>query len=131
MTPTGHTGITDRKSKMSDQTRRVAIVTGAAGGIGSAITHRLEKYGVDVLAVDLDRSATQQSTGSAGIAFAADLTTREGNENAVRAALDEFGRLDMDRPMRTTTYPPGISNAALESAFGGHEAVLRGGTTGS
>jgi hypothetical protein len=34
----------------------------------------------------------------------------------------------MDRPMRTTTYSPGISNAALESAFGGYEAVLRGGT---
>ena len=30
--------------------------------------------------------------------------------------------------MRTTTYPPGISNAALESAFGGYDAVLRGGT---
>ncbi len=80
---------------MSDPTRRAAIVTGAAGGIGSAIARRLEKDGVDVLAVDLDLCATQQSVGSAGIAFDADLTTREGNENAVRAALDEFGRLDM------------------------------------
>lgn len=80
---------------MSEQERRVAIVTGAAGGIGSAITHRLERDGVDVLAVDLDRSATEDALGGAGVAFAADLTTREGNENAVRAALDQFGRLDM------------------------------------
>ena len=29
--------------------------------------------------------------------------------------------------MRTKTHPPGISNAALESAFGGYDAVLRGG----
>ena len=80
---------------MSDQTRRAAIVTGAAGGIGSAITHRLAKDGVDVLAVDLDLSATQFASGADGVAFAADLTTRTGNANAVRAALDEFGRLDM------------------------------------
>jgi poly(3-hydroxybutyrate) depolymerase len=34
----------------------------------------------------------------------------------------------MDRPMRTTTCPPGISNATLKSALGSYEAVLRGGT---
>ena len=33
--------------------------------------------------------------GGAGTAFAADLTTREGNEDSVRAALEQFGRLDM------------------------------------
>ncbi len=80
---------------MSEQTRRVAIVTGAAGGIGSAITRRLEKDGVDVLAVDLDVPATREASGGVGVAFAADLTTREGNESTVRAALKQFGRLDM------------------------------------
>jgi len=34
----------------------------------------------------------------------------------------------MDHLMGTTTCPPGISNAALESAFGVYQAVLRGGT---
>jgi NAD(P)-dependent dehydrogenase (short-subunit alcohol dehydrogenase family) len=43
---------------MSNPTRRVAIATGAAGGIGSAIAARLEKDGVDVLAVDLDPDVT-------------------------------------------------------------------------
>lgn len=80
---------------MSDQMRRVAIVTGAAGGIGSAITHRLAKDGVDVLAVDLDLSATEEACAGTGVAFAADLTTREGNEDSVQAALQQFGRLDM------------------------------------
>lgn len=80
---------------MSDQMSRAAIVTGAAGGIGSAITRRLEKDGVDVLAVDLDVSATETALGGVGTAFAADLTTREGNENAVLAALEKFGRLDI------------------------------------
>ena len=42
---------------MSSSQRRAAIVTGAAGGIGSAIAARLDKDGVDVLAVDLETAA--------------------------------------------------------------------------
>ena len=80
---------------MSNAIRRAAIVTGAAGGIGSAITARLEKDGVDVLAVDLDPAETGRGPAPAGVPFAADLSTREGNENAVRAALEQFGRLDI------------------------------------
>lgn len=78
---------------MPNPNRRAAIVTGAAGGIGSAIASRLETDGVDVLAVDLDPEAARYS--GPGVAFAADLTTREGNEAAIRAALEQFGRLDI------------------------------------
>ena len=62
---------------------RSAIVTGAASGIGHAIAERLRADGHDVLGVDLEGSDHD-----------ADLTTRAGNEGAVRAALDRFGRLD-------------------------------------
>lgn len=78
---------------MSNVKRRVALVTGAAGGIGSAIAKRLDKDGVDILAVDLEPAAA--AYGGPGTAFAADLATREGNQTAVKAALDQFGRLDM------------------------------------
>jgi 3-hydroxybutyrate dehydrogenase len=74
---------------MPDQGHRVAIVTGAASGIGAAITIRLERDGFDVLAVDLEASAER------GTPFAADLTTREGNRATVAAALDQFGRIDV------------------------------------
>jgi 3-hydroxybutyrate dehydrogenase len=77
---------------MSTPTRRAAIVTGAAGGIGSAITARLVADDVDVLAVDLEPGC---SGPDAGVPFAADLTTRAGNRDAVQAALDQFGRLDI------------------------------------
>jgi 3-hydroxybutyrate dehydrogenase len=73
--------------------RRAAIVTGGASGIGAAISARLIKDGVDVLAVDLKPSAD-----GPGISFAADLTTREGNRAAVDAALERFGRLDIVIP---------------------------------
>jgi len=63
-------------------------VTGAASGIGKAITERLVKDGFSVLGVDLN------PTDGPGESFAADLTTREGNKAAVDAALERFGRLD-------------------------------------
>jgi 3-hydroxybutyrate dehydrogenase len=65
------------------------LVTGAASGIGKAITKRLIDDGASVLAVDLEPSAD-----GPGEPFGADLTTREGNRAAVDAALERFGRLD-------------------------------------
>ena len=56
-----------------------ALVTGAEGGIGSAIVSRLATEGWDVLGVDVAD---------------ADLTTREGNRAVVERALEQFGRLD-------------------------------------
>lgn len=66
-----------------------ALVTGAASGIGRAIAERLLADGMDVLAVD------RRADGAPGTPFAADLTTRAGNRDAVHAALDAFGRLDV------------------------------------
>ena len=58
---------------------KVALVTGARGGIGAAIVERLEADDWTVHAVDIDD---------------ADLTTREGNQAVVNAALSAHGRLD-------------------------------------
>ena len=66
-----------------------ALVTGASSGIGRAIAARLEQDGGQVLAVDLE-----PDPDGPGDPFAADLTTREGNRDAVAAALERFGGLD-------------------------------------
>jgi len=58
---------------------RVALVTGARGGIGAAIVSKLEHDGWTVHGVDVDD---------------ADLTTREGNRTVVDAAIAAHGRLD-------------------------------------
>ena len=58
---------------------KVALVTGARGGIGAAIVERLEADGWTVHGVDVDD---------------ADLTTRDGNRQVVEDALAAHGRLD-------------------------------------
>ncbi len=70
--------------------RQVALVTGAASGIGRAVAQRLQDGGMDVLAVDL----TPDPDGP-GIAHQADLTQADANAGAVAEALSRFGRLDV------------------------------------
>lgn len=53
---------------------RVAIVTGAGGGIGLAIARRLEADGARVMFADLDEAAAKQAAGTAGGAFWGDLS---------------------------------------------------------
>ncbi len=70
---------------MADQ--KVALVTGASSGIGRAIFERLEAEGWAVMGADL-------AAGAHGHSVEVDLTTRDGNRQAVNAALERHGRLD-------------------------------------
>jgi len=67
-----------------------ALITGAASGIGRAISERLEADGARVLAVDLE-----PDPAGPGEPFEADLTTRAGNRDAVAAAIERLGGLDL------------------------------------
>jgi 3-hydroxybutyrate dehydrogenase len=72
---------------------RVAVVTGAASGIGRAVAGRLEEAGMRVLAVDL-----RPDPDGPGIAHQADLTAAAANADAVASVLHRFGRLDVVVP---------------------------------
>jgi 3-oxoacyl-[acyl-carrier protein] reductase len=77
----------------------IAVVTGAAGGIGRAICRRLAEDGATVMAVDIsdrlgETVADLEAGGHAVVGVQADLTTDEGLEailNVVDRTVDRTG----------------------------------------
>ena len=77
---------------------KTAIVTGAARGIGGAETKLFSKLGVNVVAVDLDFTESDNEKGSSPgrvVNLEADVSLPSSAEKAVMECLREFGRLDI------------------------------------
>jgi 3-oxoacyl-[acyl-carrier protein] reductase len=77
---------------------KTALVTGAARGIGLAITTRLVREGARVALVDLDRAGVEAAAkpfGGQALALAADVTKTDDVERAVRTVTERWGRLDI------------------------------------
>ncbi|HVG45548.1 MAG TPA: bifunctional rhamnulose-1-phosphate aldolase/short-chain dehydrogenase [Longimicrobium sp.] len=85
--------------------RRVALVTGAAGGLGRAIAHRLAAAGAHVVVTDRDDAGAR--------AVADEVAAREGAGTAVGCALDVTRDGDVDAA---------FERAALD--FGGVDVVV-------
>ena len=80
---------------MMAQTPRVVLVTGAAGGIGAAITHALVAAGHAVAAVDRDAAALDRLETSKRIhPFLIDVSSDGACQEAVASTVARFGRLD-------------------------------------
>ncbi|OZF39330.1 short-chain dehydrogenase [Rhodococcus sp. 14-2483-1-1] len=84
---------------MSKHTGQVALITGAAGGIGSAVATALHRRGASIVLVDMastDLEAVAAKLGNQRVAIAyADVTAREQLDAAVAVAIDTFGKLDV------------------------------------
>lgn len=81
---------------------KVAIVTGAAGGIGAAIADRLAREGASVVIADLDPAAADAKAKAIGEAHgrpALGLACDVGDEGEVQACVEtiltKFSRLDI------------------------------------
>ena len=77
---------------------RVALVTGAAGGIGRAVVDVLARKGACVVAVDLDQEGASdavESLGDAGSAVGGDVTHEAAVREAFAAAVEAFGGVDI------------------------------------
>lgn len=78
-----------------DSERRVAIVTGAATGIGRATTELFVERGYHVVAVDLSSDALEWTLGDEAILpLVGDVSDDELGRRMVEVARDEFGGLD-------------------------------------
>jgi 3-oxoacyl-[acyl-carrier protein] reductase len=80
---------------------KVAIVTGAARGIGKSIALTLAREGADVVVTDVDLEGAQQvvqeieGLGRKAKAIQADVSQREAVRRLVSEAVSSFGKIDI------------------------------------
>ena len=83
---------------MQPLTDQVAVVTGAARGIGRGIAAVLAAEGARVVIADIDAEAaalTAAELGEGALAVATDVTERASVEALAAAALAAYGRIDI------------------------------------
>jgi len=78
--------------------RRVAVITGAARGIGFGIAKRFASEGASIAVLDLDESAAQDAAGrleltdgARAIGVGCDVVDSAAAQDAVRRVVDELG----------------------------------------
>jgi len=84
----------------ADGIGKTAIITGARGGLGSAIASRLARRGMNIALVDLDTCALQQLADELELPTArsliiqADVSKEEDVRTYVSETVSKFGRID-------------------------------------
>lgn len=77
---------------------KVALVTGAARGIGFGTAEELTRRGARVVVVDLDQTAAEEAAerlGPGAMGLACDVTDGGALRSAVAATVERYGRLDV------------------------------------
>ncbi len=77
---------------------KVAVVTGAARGIGRAICERYAREGASVVVTDMDEAgahAVAAAIGEEAAALRLDVTSQDSIDATVAAVVAQFGRLDI------------------------------------
>lgn len=125
---------------------RVALVTGAGGGMGREIARMLLARGHRVAVADLADEGLRDTVGAAGdraLILPGDLTAADAPEAAVQAVVARWGRLDIlinnagygviepflatTRQSWERTFGINVIALALLTAAGGRQMVAQGG----
>src|SRR5438270_1170904 len=104
---------------MQDFRGKVAVITGAASGIGYAMAERFSEEGMKVVLADvepgaLDRAvASLRERGHDVLGVQTDVSSAEAVENLARKAHEQYGKVHVL-----------CNNAGVSGGKGGHRAIL-------
>jgi NAD(P)-dependent dehydrogenase (short-subunit alcohol dehydrogenase family) len=118
---------------------KVALVTGASSGMGYEIAKLFAKEGASVVVIARRKEklaeliAKIEADGGNGIAVAGDVTSEEDVQNAVKTAIQEFGKLDivvnnagiLDKMKPVTELDDDLWNAVLNVNLTGPMRIFR------
>lgn len=80
---------------------KVAIITGAASGIGKATAKLFAEHGAKVIVADIDADGGEQTVteindvGNVALFIKTDVTINVDTQNVVKQTVDAFGKLDI------------------------------------
>jgi sorbitol-6-phosphate 2-dehydrogenase len=87
---------------MGNLENKIAVVTGAARGLGEAICHRLAREGCDLALADINEAgagetaeAVRGATGRQARALRVDISSEKDVKTLFDATLEQFGRIDV------------------------------------
>jgi NAD(P)-dependent dehydrogenase (short-subunit alcohol dehydrogenase family) len=112
---------------------KVALVTGAGGGLGTAIAKRFASEGASVLCADCDSQRAEATSsaiaksGGRAHAFRADVANAGDCEAQVAETVRKFGRIDI----AVNNAGVALHKLALDTSLGDWERILRINLTGS
>lgn len=104
---------------------RVAIITGAAGGIGRATAELFVEQGARVVLADIDAEGGRDaatSLGKAALFAPTDVSRPDSVQEAIDRAVSEFGGLDI--MFNNAGIPGAMAKGFLDDPFDDFESVM-------
>lgn len=111
---------------------KVALITGAAGGIGYACVEKFAQEGYAVLAMDIlpkEKVEDKFAKFDKAVYVAGNLASSADRENALKACLDAFGRVDV--LVNVAGVAPKVRNDILEMTEESYDFVMDINTKGT
>jgi NAD(P)-dependent dehydrogenase (short-subunit alcohol dehydrogenase family) len=115
-------------------TGKVALVSGAGGGIGRAIALAFAEEGAKVVSCDMDTASAEetarlvQTAGGSAVSHRCDVSSEAETETAAAVALEAFNRIDI---LVSGAAPYDPSGTVLETSLADWQRILAVNLTGS